>query len=111
MTDFDADDIRAMRQQGDLRQFLRDQAAIGKARREAEPAPTRTAPTGRQPGAWPPGTRPPSRPPGPQPGQAACETALADYRTWLKAGANPRSVGPPCPCPACTRATYPDIQE
>ncbi|WP_157879959.1 hypothetical protein [Streptomyces natalensis] len=103
MTDFDPDDIRAMRKQGDFKEFMRQQIATGKNRREVGATQPPAAPSpGRRPGAWPPGTRPPSRPPA-QPDAAECSRALAEYREWLEAGANLRTVDPPCPCPACRR--------
>ncbi|MFD0384643.1 hypothetical protein ACFQ2B_27690 [Streptomyces stramineus] len=57
--DFDTDDVAAMRRQGDLRAFLRDQIAAGKARRTQAPALTPPRPTGRRPGR---GRRAPGRP-------------------------------------------------
>ncbi len=103
MTDFDPEDITEMRKQGDLRSFLRGQIAEGKSRRQAATTP-RSAPAvpGRRPGAWPPGTRPPAPPSNP-PDAAECARALTEYREWSEAGANPRTVGPPCECPACRR--------
>ena len=59
MTDFDEADIRAMRQRGGLRAFLREQQAEGKARRDTEPAP---AVPGSQSGVWPAGVSPPIQP-------------------------------------------------
>ncbi|MEV6854779.1 hypothetical protein AB0M89_13330 [Streptomyces microflavus] len=58
MTDFDASDIAAMRREGDLRSFLRDQLRAGRTKTTAPPAPP-PKPPGHRPGHWPTGTRPP----------------------------------------------------
>jgi hypothetical protein len=63
MTDFDEADIRALRQRGGLRAFLREQQAEGKARHDKEPAPSIP---GHQPGVWPTGASPPGQPPHPE---------------------------------------------
>lgn len=57
MSDFDEASIRALRQRGGLRAFLREQQAEGKARRDTQPAVS-----GRQPGVWPTGASPPGQP-------------------------------------------------
>lgn len=54
MSDFDEASIRALREQGGLRAFLREQQAEGRARRGQEPAVS-----GSQPGVWPTGASPP----------------------------------------------------
>lgn len=81
MTDFDVDDVAAMRKQGDFRDFLRQQIADAKTRRDAEavtaPPPS---PPGYSPGAWPAGTQPPV----PSPCSAAdWQAHLADIRDRL----------------------------
>lgn len=58
MTDFDASDIAAMREQGDLRSFMRGQLRAGRSGKAAPPAPP-PKPPGFRPGRWPTGTRPP----------------------------------------------------
>lgn len=77
MNDFDADDVAAMRKQGDFRAFLRQQIADGNARRNAKPATPAPSPPGYSPGAWPAGTQPPD----PAPCSAAdWQAHLADIR-------------------------------
>lgn len=81
--DFDTEDVAAMRRQGDLRAFLREQLAAGRARRSQVPTPTPPRPTGRRPGAWPPGTRPPG--PAPTTGTPAqWQQAVDDYRATVR---------------------------
>lgn len=63
MTDFDEADIAAMRREGDLRGFMRDQLRAGMNRKTAPPAVKPPPPPGHMPGAWPAGTRPPDPPP------------------------------------------------
>lgn len=65
MTDYEpeVDDIRDMRKHGDLRRFMRQQIAAGRARRDNKPKPPVLKPPGHRPGAWPPGTRSPGPPP------------------------------------------------
>jgi hypothetical protein len=54
MTDIDPDDVKAMRKQGDLGSFLRQQIAAGRTRREPAPAQPPPQPPGRRrPGEWP----------------------------------------------------------
>lgn len=60
------DDIKAMRAEGggkDLRAFMRQQIAAGKARRTPPPKPAAPKPPGHRPGAWPASTNPPGPPP------------------------------------------------
>lgn len=59
MTDFDASDIAAMRREGDLRSFMRDQLRAGRTGKAAPPVPP-PKPPGFRPGHWPTGTRPPN---------------------------------------------------
>jgi hypothetical protein len=63
----DIDDIKAMRAENggaDLRSFMRQQIAAGKARRDDKPKPaTPPPPPGHRPGAWPTGSSPSGPPP------------------------------------------------
>ena len=98
MTDFNPGleeiaDVAAMKREGDLGRYLRDQIRAGQARRTT---PVKTAvpkPPGHRPGAWPSGTSPPG-PVKPQP-PGAWATALDRYRL----GAD--SQHDPCHCGAC----------
>lgn len=101
MTDFSDDDVSAMRRQGDLRAFMRQQIADGAARRDAKPKPVTHRPPGHQPGAWPAGCQPPA-PPAPLP-PAAWAAALDEYRDWLAVTDRPEldTRRYPCDCPAC----------
>lgn len=58
-------DIRAVRGEGrsELRDLMRAQIAIGRARREPPTKPPPARPPGHRPGAWPPGTSSPGPPP------------------------------------------------
>ncbi|MEU0098202.1 hypothetical protein [Streptomyces sp. NPDC006267] len=58
MTNFDASDIAAMREQGDLRSFMRGQLRAGRTGKTTPPAPA-PKPPGFRPGHWPTGARPP----------------------------------------------------
>jgi hypothetical protein len=101
--DFDVDDIAAMRREGDLSGFLRDQLRAGNARR-TQPAPKPAPrPTGRPPGAWPTGTSPIE--PAPSRHTAAdWAQALDDYREWLRTADHPEFMdqGQICGCTGCT---------
>ncbi|MFE0692860.1 hypothetical protein [Streptomyces sp. NPDC058869] len=107
MTDFDASDIAAMRKEGDLRSFMRDQLRAGRAKRTTQPAAVPPPkPPGYRAGAWPAGTRPPDPPPQHHP-PAAWTAALDEYRDWLTAAdhielTNPTASRHTCGCPACT---------
>lgn len=62
----DIEDIKAMRAEAggaDLKAFMRQQIAAGKARREKPAAPKPPPPPGHRPGAWPAGSSPPGPPP------------------------------------------------
>ena len=62
----DIDDIKAMRAEAggaDLRAFMRQQIAAGKARRTPAPKSAAPKPPGHRPGAWPTGSSPPGPPP------------------------------------------------
>lgn len=82
MTDFDETDIHAMRQQGDLKAFMRQ--LIRPTRPTATPTPRRARPRppDRNPGTWPAGSHPPGPDPDP-PSPAECQRALTEYREWL----------------------------
>ncbi|MBT2477602.1 hypothetical protein [Streptomyces sp. ISL-94] len=99
MTDADRDDIKAMRKDGSLRDFLRCQIADGRRRRQpAAPVPA-PRPPGHTPGAWPTGSRPPSRiadvPPG------AWDAALERAR-------NDSQQGTTCECGGCLTPSQED---
>lgn len=58
MTDFNPGleeiaDVTAMKREGDLGRFLRQQIRAGQARREKPPPERPPPPPGRRPGAWP----------------------------------------------------------
>lgn len=59
------EDVKALRGEGrsELRDLMRAQIAIGRARREPPKKPPPPQPPGHRPGAWPPG----ASPPGPHP--------------------------------------------
>lgn len=65
MTDYEPEiaDIRDMRQHGDLKAFMRQQIANGRAKREQPAEKPVLRPPGHKPGAWPPGCSPPGPPP------------------------------------------------
>lgn len=108
MNDFDESDVSAMRQQGDLRAFMRQQIADGTARRTGHaPKPAPPPPPGHKPGGWPSGPSPPG--PSPLPA-AAWDQAMDDYREWLAAGSPRDQTGVPCECPACRIAIDPRSQ-
>ncbi|WP_329390121.1 hypothetical protein [Streptomyces sp. NBC_01716] len=105
MTDFDQDDIAAMRRENggaDLKRFMRDQLRAGVQRRDA---PTAAAlppkPPGHRPGAWPSGTSPPEpRPSTHMP--AAWGAALDDYRAVVMADDHTQLTSDqPCGCVTC----------
>lgn len=112
MSDFnpgrdEVEDIAAMKREGDLSRFLRDQIRAGNARRtapaKAVPSPK---PPGYKPGAWPTGTSPPETPPQ-QHSPADWQRALDEYREWLQTADHPELDHPTtqrqqCGCPACT---------
>ncbi|MFE9372288.1 hypothetical protein ACFYM2_21310 [Streptomyces sp. NPDC006711] len=105
MNEPDRDDVKAMRQQGDLGRYLRDQIAAGRARRDKpSTAPPPPKPPGYQPGAWPTGTRPPDPPPPQPPG--AWSRALEAYREYVVATEHRDRLDDgsrqTCPCKPCT---------
>ncbi|MGW7688893.1 hypothetical protein ACWGMA_08365 [Streptomyces asiaticus] len=91
MTDFDASDIAAMRKQGDLREFLRQQM---RPRAEVSRPATPPRPPGHRTGTWPTGTSPPSSRP-----------SVATDAQWAQAlegfRADRGSDHDPCQCGAC----------
>ncbi|MFE9886828.1 hypothetical protein [Streptomyces scopuliridis] len=104
MSDFDEADIRAMRREGDLRSFLRDQLRAGRARRDTPSAPPPAPlPPGHRPGTWPTGISPPGPPVQRHP-PSAWATALDEYREWLNTADHPDRLdsGQICGCTACT---------
>lgn len=83
----EVDDIAAMRRENggrDMRAFMRQQIADGRARRTEQPTkPVAPQVPGHRPGAWPPGTRPPDPPP-PVGTPAEWQQAVDDYREYLR---------------------------
>jgi hypothetical protein len=100
VTDIDPADVKAMRKEGSLRDFLRLQITEGQARK----APTKPAPAprppGHTPGAWPTGSRPPGR------------IAAAEPGAWMAALQRDRDdtqTGTTCECSGClTPSSHPD---
>lgn len=89
MTDFnpgveEIENTAAMRREGDLPRYLRDQIRAGNSRRTTPPKTVTPKPPGHRPGAWPSGTSPPGPVPNPYP-PAAWAAALTDYRQWRNA--------------------------
>ncbi|MEV8403584.1 hypothetical protein [Streptomyces niveus] len=102
MNDFDETDIGAMKREGDLGSFLRDQIRAGRQRRDTPtPAAPPPRPPGHRPGAWPSGTSPPEPRPQAHP-PAAWGAALNDYRAALMADDHTElSSDQPCGCVTC----------
>lgn len=104
--DFSTEDIAAMRREGDLSSFLREQLRAGRAQRDqpAVPAPRRA--TGRPLGAWPAGTAPVEQTPS-RHTAADWTRALDDYREWLRTTDHPEFMdeGQICGCASCTPPT------
>lgn len=103
----EVDDIAAMRRESggrDMREFMRQQIAAGKARREEPAKPAARRPPGHRPGAWPTGTSPPSPHPPQPPG--AWEDAVVRYRAGLGSDSEPCECGT-CPPPHKTN----DLEE
>jgi len=106
VTDFDEADIAAMRKEGDLRGFLRDQLRAGRNRKAQQPEAKPPKPPGYRPGAWPTGARPPD-PPAQRHPPAAWDAALDDYREWLTTAdhvelGNRTDHRQTCGCAACS---------
>ncbi|MFJ1865502.1 hypothetical protein ACIOD1_12805 [Streptomyces sp. NPDC088097] len=101
MTDIEPADVRAMREQGDMRAYLRQLIATGRDRGKSAPAPTTDPDPHGIPGAWPPRSRPPH--PIPTTPPEAWETALQRLRTGTQTGTR-------CECPGCNHNTsnHPD---
>lgn len=89
----EVEDVAAMKREGDLSRFLRQQIRDGQARRDKPtPVPKPAPPPGYRPGAWPSGTSPP----GPLPDRGAdWHRALDRYRN------GEGSDRDPCHCGAC----------
>ncbi|MFF6940424.1 hypothetical protein [Streptomyces lavendulae] len=101
MDDIQPADIRALRQQGDIGAYLRQQIAAGRARKTTPPPDPSPPEPGHVPGTWPAGSQPPQPIPAPPPG--AWDDALHRYRTGTQTGTR-------CECPACAPRTgsHPD---
>ena len=99
MTDIDPDDVKAMRKEGSLRDFLRMQIAEGQARKTPAKPPPAPKPPGHTPGAWPAGSRPPSRIAAAPPG--AWDAALERHRDGTQTGTT-------CQCPGCLTPSQED---
>jgi hypothetical protein len=98
VTDFnpgreEIENTAAMRREGDLGRYLRDQIRAGNSRRTTPPKVVTPKPPGHRPGAWPSGTSPPG-PLKPQP-PGAWAAALERHRLGLD------SQHDPCHCGAC----------
>ncbi|MGW1938997.1 hypothetical protein [Streptomyces goshikiensis] len=85
-------DIRAMREQGDMGAYLRQQITAGRARRTARPTTTEAPDPLGIPGEWPTGSHRPT--PIPEAPPDAWEAALHRLRTGTQAGTR-------CECPGC----------
>ncbi|MFJ4974166.1 hypothetical protein ACIP6X_02245 [Streptomyces coeruleorubidus] len=99
------DDIKAMRAEGggaDLRAFMRQQIATGKARRTAALKPAAPRPPGHRPGAWPTGSSPPGPPPEWSLPKAVVDAAVRHYRNTQ------HFPNQPCDCGNCPP---PDTEE
>jgi hypothetical protein len=100
VTDFEPeiDDIKAMRNENggqDLRAFMRQQIANGKARRGDQPKPAPPPPPGHRPGAWPTGSSPPGPPPEWSLPKPAWDAAVRHYRN------EEHRPDQPCDCGNC----------
>ncbi|MFF2475127.1 hypothetical protein [Streptomyces sp. NPDC058066] len=95
------DDVKAIRGEGrdELRQLMRAQIAIGKARREPPAKPAVPKPPGHRPGAWPAGTSPPGPPPERQIPAHAWDAAVRHYRN------TEHFPDQPCDCGNCPEET------
>jgi hypothetical protein len=109
VTDFnpgrdEVEDVAAMKREGDLGQFLRQQIRAGRTRRTtpavASPPPP---PPGHRPGAWPSGASPPE-PRVQRHSPAAWAVAADEYRDWLTATDHTDRLdrGQVCGCVTCT---------
>ncbi|APE21359.1 MULTISPECIES: hypothetical protein [Streptomyces] len=109
--DFTPEDIAAMRREGDLSSFLREQLRAGRARREQPVIPAPRRPTGRPPGAWPTNATPVSQTPS-RHTAADWTRALDEYRQWLTTTNHPELMdqGQTCGCTGCTPPTQKEDQ-
>lgn len=91
------DDMRAVRGEGrdELRQLMRTQIAIGRARRESPVKPKQPPPPGHRPGAWPSGTSPPGPSPERSRPKAEWDAAVRHYRN------TEHFPDQPCDCGNC----------
>ncbi|MCY0960826.1 hypothetical protein [Streptomyces sp. H27-H5] len=96
MNDIEPADVRAMREQGDLRAYLRQQITTGRDRGKPPPATAPEPNPHRIPGAWPTGSQPPQ--PIPEAPAGAWEAALHRLRTGTQTGIR-------CECRACDPTT------
>ncbi|MFB6977735.1 hypothetical protein [Streptomyces scopuliridis] len=90
----EVEDVAAMRREGDLKRYLRDQLRAGRARRNTPSAPSSAPlPPGHRPGTWPTGISPPDpiRPETP----GAWAAAVTRYRSGDDLN------DPPCECGGC----------
>lgn len=96
------DDIKAMRAENggaDLRAFMRQQIAAGKARRTPPPKPAAPKPPGHRPGAWPTGSSPPGPPPEWSLPKHVIDAAVRHYRN------TEHFPDQPCDCGNCPTDT------
>lgn len=99
MTDINPEDVKAMRKEGSLRDFLRLQITEGQARKApAKPTPATQRP-GHTPGAWPTGSQPPAR---------ITDTDPAAWTAALQRDRDGTQTGTTCHCPGCTTPTQED---
>lgn len=96
----EVENVAAMRREGDLGRFLRDQIRAGNARRTEPPRVVVPKPPGHRPGAWPSGTSPPG-PLKPQP-PGAWAAALERHRDGTNAESDP------CECGGCPPPDQPE---
>lgn len=105
MNDITEDDMRAMAQQGDRREFLR--SLIRPLRKNTDTPPDHDPqPAGHRPGTWPLGTHPPGPPPPQPPG--AWDAAVAEYR-GLTPAERKKSGTCDCGCQTTTDADRPTV--
>ncbi|HEY9370411.1 hypothetical protein [Streptomyces sp.] len=98
----DVDDIKAMRSENggaDLKAFMRQQIANGRARREQPKSKPVLKPPGHKPGAWPPGTSPPGPPPERQIPAHVWQAAARHYSNETN------RPDQPCDCGNCPEET------
>lgn len=91
------DDVKAVRREGrsELRELMRAQIQIGKARRTPPVKPKPPPPPGHRPGAWPSGSSPPGPPREWSYPPAAWDAAVRHYRN------EEHHPDEPCDCGNC----------